>query len=56
MREPNIKSFRRVLLDVRVQRKRPRWPIVLFLDGLALLFPLGDLFLIVLLGIKANVG
>ena len=56
VREPNIKGFRRVLLDVREQRKRPMWPIDLFLDGLAILFPLRNLFLMVLLGIKANVG
>ena len=56
MREPNIKSFRRVLLDVRVQRKRLRWPVFLSLDGLAVLFPLRNLSLMVLFGIKTNVG
>ena len=56
MGEPNIKSFRRVLLDVWVQRKRLRWPVFLFLDGLAVVFPLHNHALVMLFGIKADVG
>ena len=56
MRLPNIQSLRRVPLDVRVERKRLRWPIFLLFDGLALLFPLPNLTLPVLFGIEANVG
>ena len=56
MGEPNIKSFRRVLLDVRVQRKRPRWPVFLSLDGLGVVFPLLHHALVMLFGIKADVG